>query len=78
MIPRAVRHLFAGIASRIEAASSSGLPQPKFSITAQFLELYNEEIVDLFDTTRESVRGLLLDEESVFNFYGYFLLVKEA
>lgn len=31
----------------------NGLPPPDFKVNAQFLELYNEEVLDLFDTTRD-------------------------
>ena len=56
MIPRAVRHIFTGIATRCDEAKRSNLSLPQFEVTAQFLELYNESIIDLFDTTRENVR----------------------
>ncbi len=54
MVPRAVHHLFTGIANRVGGAE--GLPPPKFTVTAQFLELYNEDIIDLFDSTGDNVR----------------------
>ncbi|KAJ8245439.1 hypothetical protein GJAV_G00270770 [Gymnothorax javanicus] len=53
IIPRAVRHLFGGIEQRKAAAAEQGRPQPEFKINAQFLELYNEEVLDLFDSTRD-------------------------
>ncbi|XP_057711705.1 kinesin-like protein KIF21A isoform X2 [Corythoichthys intestinalis] len=53
IIPRAVNHLFRGIEERREAATEQGKPVPEFKINAQFLELYNEEVVDLFDATRD-------------------------
>lgn len=34
-------------------AIKNGLPPPEFKVNAQFLELYNEEVLDLFDTTRD-------------------------
>lgn len=49
IIPRAIEHLFQGIRSRISKAQESGLLAPEFKITAQFMELYNEEIIDLFN-----------------------------
>lgn len=54
IIQRAVDHLFRGIAERQEAAKCAGQPVPEFKVTAQFLELYNEEIIDLLsdDKTR--------------------------
>ncbi|XP_058273410.1 kinesin-like protein KIF21A isoform X2 [Hemibagrus wyckioides] len=53
IIPRAVNHLFRGIEERKQAAMEQGRPVPEFKINAQFLELYNEEVLDLFDTTRD-------------------------
>ncbi|XP_018585707.2 kinesin-like protein KIF21A isoform X2 [Scleropages formosus] len=54
IIPRAIAHLFRGIEERQKAAVEQGLPIPEFKINAQFLELYNEEVLDLFDTTRDT------------------------
>ncbi|XP_075384923.1 kinesin-like protein KIF21B isoform X2 [Tenrec ecaudatus] len=53
IIPRAIAHLFAGIAERKQRAQEQGLTGPEFKVSAQFLELYNEEILDLFDSTRD-------------------------
>uniref|UniRef100_M3ZS13 Kinesin family member 21A n=1 Tax=Xiphophorus maculatus TaxID=8083 RepID=M3ZS13_XIPMA len=53
IIPRAVHHLFRGMEERRQAATEQGRPVPEFKINAQFLELYNEEVLDLFDTTRD-------------------------
>uniref|UniRef100_A0A3Q1I3K8 Kinesin motor domain-containing protein n=1 Tax=Anabas testudineus TaxID=64144 RepID=A0A3Q1I3K8_ANATE len=53
IIPRAVNHLFKGIEERRQAATEQGRPVPEFKINAQFLELYNEEVLDLFDTARD-------------------------
>ncbi|XP_069833322.1 kinesin-like protein KIF21A isoform X6 [Dendropsophus ebraccatus] len=53
IIPRAVRHLFRRINERKQAALEQGIPPPDFKVNAQFLELYNEEVLDLFDTTRD-------------------------
>ncbi|XP_031714615.1 kinesin-like protein KIF21A isoform X8 [Anarrhichthys ocellatus] len=54
IIPRAVHHLYRGIEQRQQAAQEQGLPAPEFKINAQFLELYNEEVLDLFDSTRDT------------------------
>ncbi|XP_053313782.1 kinesin-like protein KIF21B isoform X2 [Spea bombifrons] len=53
IIPRAVRQLFGTIQERIAAASENGRPEPSFKVSTQFLELYNEEILDLFDVSRD-------------------------
>ncbi|KAK7486684.1 hypothetical protein BaRGS_00022085 [Batillaria attramentaria] len=58
IIPRAVEHLFVGIEDRRRQTFENGLPPPDFKVNAQFMELYNEEIIDLLDTTRDpEVRG---------------------
>ncbi|PWA14672.1 hypothetical protein CCH79_00014381 [Gambusia affinis] len=53
IIPRAIHHLFRGMEERRQAATEQGRPVPEFKINAQFLELYNEEVLDLFDATRD-------------------------
>ncbi|XP_044141592.1 kinesin-like protein KIF21B [Bufo gargarizans] len=53
IIPRAVRQLFGTIQERVVASRARGLPEPIFKISAQFLELYNEDILDLFDISRD-------------------------
>ncbi|XP_067860913.1 kinesin-like protein KIF21A isoform X7 [Heptranchias perlo] len=53
IIPRAIKHLYFGIEERKRAAVECGLPPPEFKVNAQFLELYNEEILDLFDSVRD-------------------------
>ncbi|XP_076003308.1 kinesin-like protein KIF21B isoform X1 [Genypterus blacodes] len=53
IIPRAIHQLFEGIQSRRDLAQEAGTQPPEFKVTAQFLELYNEEILDLFDGARE-------------------------
>ena len=51
IVPRAVRQLFNGIAARQDQAKDEGVTPPEFKVSAQFLELYNEEIIDLFDNS---------------------------
>ncbi|KAM8757332.1 kinesin-like protein KIF21B isoform 8-T8 [Acanthopagrus schlegelii] len=53
IIPRAVHQLFEGIQNRRERAQETGSQPPEFKVSAQFLELYNEEILDLFDGSRD-------------------------
>lgn len=53
IIPRAVHHLFEGIQTKRTQAQESGAQPPEFKVSAQFLELYNEEVLDLFDGGRE-------------------------
>ncbi|XP_062546330.1 kinesin-like protein KIF21A isoform X2 [Armigeres subalbatus] len=52
IIPRAVRHLFEGIVQLQENPYDEDgvyLGSLQFSVAAQFMELYNEEIIDLLD-----------------------------
>ncbi|CAO2601217.1 Kinesin-like protein KIF21A, partial [Lemmus lemmus] len=53
IISRAVKHLFKSIEEKKSTAIKNGVPPPEFKVNAQFLELYNEEVLDLFDTTRD-------------------------
>ena len=55
IIPRAVRHLFDGVQQRVEEAKENNVTPPEFKVSAQFMELYNEEIIDLFDNNAASV-----------------------
>lgn len=52
IIPRAVRHLFAAINNLKENPYDENgvcMEMLQFSVGAQFMELYNEEIIDLLD-----------------------------
>ncbi|CAK1540289.1 unnamed protein product [Leptosia nina] len=53
IIPRAIRDLFSGAEERAEAARAQGQLPPEFSVQAQFIELYNEDIVDLLDPAKD-------------------------
>ncbi|XP_025995479.1 kinesin-like protein KIF21A isoform X2 [Solenopsis invicta] len=49
IIPRAIRHLFDGIAEKQQRARECAQMPPEFKVTAQFLELYNEDLKDLLE-----------------------------
>lgn len=49
--------LLQGISDRQEKAKSMGQTPPEFKVTTQFLELYNEEVHDLFDNSATGARG---------------------
>ncbi|XP_012061286.1 PREDICTED: kinesin-like protein KIF21A [Atta cephalotes] len=49
IIPRAIKHLFDGIADKQERARERTQMPPEFKVTAQFLELYNEDLKDLLE-----------------------------
>ncbi|XP_043793336.1 kinesin-like protein KIF21A isoform X1 [Apis laboriosa] len=47
IIPRAIKHLFDGIIEKQHNARERAQMPPEFKVTAQFLELYNEDLKDL-------------------------------
>ncbi|CAB0032006.1 unnamed protein product [Trichogramma brassicae] len=47
IIPRAIKHLFDGIAEKQQRARERAQMPPEFKVSAQFLELYNEDLKDL-------------------------------
>lgn len=49
IVPRAIQHVFDEIELRVKDAKDKNQQAPQFKVTAQFLELYNEEIKDLLD-----------------------------
>ncbi|XP_012214478.1 kinesin-like protein KIF21A isoform X2 [Linepithema humile] len=49
IIPRAIQHLFNGITDKQERARERAQMPPEFKVTAQFLELYNEDLKDLLE-----------------------------
>lgn len=55
IIPRAIEHLFGGIQRRIDKAHETGSLVPEFKVMAQFMELYNEEVIDLFNPVYNKV-----------------------
>ena len=74
IIPRAVRHLFDGVQQRVEEAKENNVTPPEFKVSAQFMELYNEEIIDLFDNNPASVSkgkksGVRIHEDANGNIY---------
>lgn len=66
IIPRAIEHLFGGIERRIQKAQETGALVPEFKVMAQFMELYNEEVIDLFNPVYNKVRPTIL--QSIFAF----------
>lgn len=53
IIPRAVMYLFKTLNEKV-LDKNNKKSKPCFEIMAQFMELYNEEIIDLFDINRAS------------------------
>lgn len=50
MIPRALRQIFKGIECRRQQAEENETIKPDFFISVQFMEIYNEKVLDLFDS----------------------------
>lgn len=63
IIPRAVEHLFNSIDKRIEMAKNENLPVPEFIVTAQFIEIYNEEVIDLFSEKNKKDHHIRIHED---------------
>lgn len=61
--------MFNGIAKRQEAALKSNLPLPEFKITAQFLELYNEDIIDLLSDDKAKNANIKIHEDETGSIY---------
>ncbi|KAI1720900.1 kinesin motor domain-containing protein [Ditylenchus destructor] len=53
IIPRAASHLFCEMKQRERDAQGKGQMKPTFDVLAQFIELYNEEIIDLLAEERK-------------------------
>ncbi|CAG2102543.1 unnamed protein product [Medioppia subpectinata] len=64
IIPRAVEHLFNGINERQREARERREPIPEFKVNAQFLELYNEDIIDLLSDERSKHSQIKIHEDS--------------
>ena len=73
IIPRAVKQLFDGIRKRQDEARERGQTVPEFKVSTQFMELYNEEIHDLFDNSTKANKGgksgIRIHEDSNGNIY---------
>nr|CAI5851703.1 unnamed protein product [Callosobruchus analis] len=64
IIPRAIRQLFDGIHSRIEKARDCGSIPPEFKVMVQFMELYNEEVIDLFNPSYSKDKPYKIHEDT--------------
>ncbi|TMS39318.1 hypothetical protein L596_005866 [Steinernema carpocapsae] len=62
VIPRAIKQLFEEMLLRVEASKDKGIPEPKFNVLVQFVELYNEEIIDLL-AEEKNPQGIRIHED---------------
>ncbi|KAF6779862.1 hypothetical protein AHF37_00633 [Paragonimus kellicotti] len=69
IIPRAVQYLFSKISQCRSQAAAKHEPVPEFKVVAQFLELYNEELVDLLDSDKSRKSHLRLHENAQGDIY---------
>ncbi|CAH8557297.1 unnamed protein product [Schistosoma intercalatum] len=69
IIPRAVQYLFTSVSKRRAEAAAKQQPVPEFKVVAQFLELYNEELVDLLDSEKIQKPHLRLHENAQGDIY---------
>ncbi|KAL7072402.1 hypothetical protein ACQ4LE_008641 [Meloidogyne hapla] len=70
IIPRAARHLFEGIEEKKLAAKTNGAVEPTFELNVQFIELYNEEIIDLLSDDRSRNTVIRIQQDPVRNEIG--------
>nr|XP_023024328.1 kinesin-like protein KIF21A [Leptinotarsa decemlineata] len=63
IIPRAIHHIFDGIRSKILKAEECHTEIPEFKVTAQFMELYNEEVIDLFNPSCNKDKAYKIHED---------------
>lgn len=65
ILPRSVHNLFSGIEALRQEASAAGRTPPEFRVQTQFLELYNEEIIDLLEPANRVRLASLLTRDSM-------------
>ena len=63
IIPRAVEHLFNGISQRQEDSRCKNQQIPEFQVTAQFLEFYNKDVIDLLSQNKASNEQIKIRED---------------
>ncbi|PAV64803.1 hypothetical protein WR25_01035 [Diploscapter pachys] len=64
VIPRAIAHLFKRTTELRREAAEAGRLEPSFDVAVQFIELYNEEIIDLLADDRSSSLNVKIQEDS--------------
>ncbi|KAL3100083.1 hypothetical protein niasHS_000694 [Heterodera schachtii] len=63
IIPNAAQQIFDEIEERREQARRSGKVIPSFEVSAQFIELYNEELIDLLSSTDRDSSSIKIKED---------------
>ncbi|KAK6749392.1 hypothetical protein RB195_001788 [Necator americanus] len=64
VIPRALAHVFRRVIELKREAQENGMLEPTFDVSVQFIELYNEEIIDLLANDRASSVNVRIHEDA--------------
>lgn len=64
VIPRAIQHTFRKIAECKAQAIEQGLLEPAFEVSVQFVELYNDDVLDLLSDDRSMSSSIRIHEDS--------------
>uniref|UniRef100_A0A7I4YIE6 Kinesin motor domain-containing protein n=1 Tax=Haemonchus contortus TaxID=6289 RepID=A0A7I4YIE6_HAECO len=64
VIPRALAHVFRRVSDLKQEAREGGILEPTFEVSVQFIELYNEEIIDLLANDRSSSFNIRIHEDA--------------
>ncbi|CAD6199989.1 unnamed protein product [Caenorhabditis auriculariae] len=64
VIPRAIQHVFRKISESKSSSLSQGLLEPIFEVSVQFVELYNDDILDLLTEDRATSALIRIHEDN--------------
>ncbi|VDL70027.1 unnamed protein product [Nippostrongylus brasiliensis] len=64
VVPRALSHVFHRVAELKREAREANILEPNFEVSVQFIELYNEEIIDLLANDRCSSLNVRIHEDA--------------
>ncbi|VDM77110.1 unnamed protein product [Strongylus vulgaris] len=77
VIPRALAHVFRRVVELKREAVGNGVLEPTFEIAVQFIELYNEEIIDLLANDRATSFNIRIHEDAQGEIYLHGLYNEE-
>ncbi|KAK6058198.1 kinesin motor domain protein [Cooperia oncophora] len=78
VIPRALAHVFRRVSDLKQEARESGILEPTFDVAVQFIELYNEEIIDLLSNDRSSSLNIRIHEDTRGEIYLHGVATKQV
>ncbi|CAI5449435.1 unnamed protein product [Caenorhabditis angaria] len=64
VIPRAIHHTFRKIVDLKAQALEKGILEPSFDVSVQFVELYNDDVLDLLSDDRNSSANIRIHEDN--------------